>query len=135
MGAWLEAFEQLDDAQKDRVQRWIHLNKFISHTLRISWEDWVNNFVKPCMEAPLDYSFMAAVISEAGGLGLEGKGVSFTKELDPATRATARVPLRAKNNLGRLSPELQDRLAAMLEGKEADPIKLLPGDVTMLQKI
>jgi hypothetical protein len=135
MGAWLEAYEQLDDAQKDRVQRWLHLNKFIAHTLHISWEDWVNRFVKPCFDAPLDYSFMSAVITGFTGLGLEGQGVTFTKELDPATRATSRVPLRAKNNLGRLSPDLQDRLAAMLEGTESGPIKLLPGDVTMLQKI
>jgi hypothetical protein len=136
MGGWLESYQQLDEAQQERVQRWLHLNKFIAHTLRISWEDWVNRFLKPCFDAPLDYSFMAAVITEFTGLGMEGQGVTFTRELDPSTRATSRVPLRAKNNLGRLSPDLQDRLAAILEDRDdAEAVKLMPSDVAMLQKI
>ena len=56
------------------------------------------------------------------------------KSRDGAAR-TARVPLRAKNNLGRLSADLQDRLAAMLEGTASEPFKLHPADVTLLQKI
>lgn len=136
MGGWLESYQQLDDAQKDRVQRWLHLNKFICHTLHISWEDWVDRFLKPCFDAPLDYSFMEAVLTDVSGLGMEGQGVTFTRELDPSTRATSRVPLRAKNNLGRLSPDLQDRLASLLESSGEDaPSKLLPSDVAMLQKI
>lgn len=135
MGAWLESYEQLDEEAKDRVQRWLHLNKFISHTLKISWNDWVDRFLKPCFDAPMDYSFMNAVVAEFSGLGMEGQGVTFTKELDPATRATSRVPLRAKNNLGRLSADLQDRLAALLEGQQSEPIKMHPADVTLLQKI
>jgi hypothetical protein len=117
------------------MQRWIHLNKFIAHTLGMSFDDWIERFVTPSFDAPLDYSFMSAVIAGAEGLGLEGKGVSFSREMDPALRAVSRVPLRAKNNLGRLSPDLQDRLSAMLAGEELGPVKLLPADVTLLQKI
>lgn len=137
MGAWLEAYEKLDEAGKDRMQRWIHLNKFIAHTLGMGFEEWVDRFVKPCFDAPLDYSFMNAVITGGAdaGLGLEGKGVSFSRDMDPALRAISRVPLRAKNNLGRLSPDLQDRLSAMLAGDELGPLKLSPADTTALQKI
>jgi hypothetical protein len=101
----------------------------------MSFEDWFDRFMKPCFERPMDYSFMTAVIPGFAGLAIEGEGVSFTREMDPSARAISRVPLRAKNNLGRLSPDLQDRLAAMLEGTENGPLKLLPSDVTMLQKI
>jgi hypothetical protein len=140
MGAWLEAYEKLQPEQQDRVQRWIHLNKFIAHTLRLSWDDWVNRFIQPCMERPMDYSFMEPTLVGKEGLGLEGQGVTFTKEIDPSTRLVRRVPLRAKNNLGRLSPDLQDGIAKLLEraedrAEDEAPLKVLPADVAHLQKI
>jgi hypothetical protein len=140
MGAWLEAYEKLSEDQKDRVQRWIHLNKFIAHTLHLSWDDWVNRFLSPSMERPMDYSFMESTLVGFRGLDVEGQGVSFTKEIDPSTRLVRRVPLRAKNNLGRLSPELQDGVATLLERAEDPegedpPLRVPPGDVAHLQKI
>ena len=46
MAGWLEAYEHLNDETKDRVQRWIHLNKFIAHTLRMDWDKWVDDFLE-----------------------------------------------------------------------------------------
>src|SRR5882672_7038285 len=140
MGAWLEAYEKLTEEQQDRVQRWIHLNKFIAHTLHMPFDDWVNRFITPAMERPMDYSFMESTLVGFQGLDVEGQGVSFTKELDPSTRLVRRVPLRAKNNLGRLSTDLQDGIAKLLEladepAEDEAPLKVSPGDVAHLQKI
>ncbi len=132
MGAWLETYEKLTPEQQDRVQRWIHLNKFIARTLKLSFEDWLEKFVQPCMERPLDYSFMAACVP--GFTGLEDN-ISFSKVADPALAKTSRVPLRAQNNLGRLSPELQDSLASLLEAEGAEALRISPADVAQLQKI
>lgn len=136
MGAWLEAYEKLSPEQQDRVQRWLHLNHFICRTLRIPWEKWVDDYLRPAMEKPLDYSFMEACLPGFTGIdAVAGQGVSFSTEVDPATASTSRVPLRAQNNLGRLSPELQDALAGMLAEGAPASAKLLPADVTQLQKI
>ena len=135
MGAWLEAYEKLPTEAQDRVQRWLHLNHFIARTLRIDWQKWVDDYLNPTFQAPLDYAFMEACLPDfVGGLGMEGQGASYSTAVDPATAQVARVPLRAKNNLGRLSPELQDRLAQLLEGG-GDPMTLSPADVAHLQKI
>jgi hypothetical protein len=135
MGTWLDAYNQLPDDAQERVQRWIHLNKFIAHTLRISWDKWVEGYLRTCMENPLDYSFIGSILVDFKGLDVEGQGVSFTREIDPSTRLVRRVPLRAKNNLGKLSPDLQDAVAKMLEGESEGPVKLLASDVAALQKI
>jgi hypothetical protein len=135
MGAWLESYRQLTEEQQERVQKWLHLNKFIARTLRIDWEKWVDEYLQVAMEHPLDYSFMRACLPSFSGLDVEGQGVSFSTDVDPATAQTSRVPLRAKNNLGRLSPELQDELAALLEGRGDAPVALTPADVATLQKI
>lgn len=135
MAGWLESYNQLTEEQQDRVQRWLHLNKFIAHTLRIPWNDWVDKHLTPCMQKPMDYSFMEATIAELGGLGVEGRGASFSSGMDPSTRLVRRVPLRARNNLGRLSPELQDRIAQLLERADRPRLKLVAADVAMLQKI
>lgn len=135
MGAWLEAYEELDDEQKLRVQRWLHLNKFIARTLKLDWDEWIDDYVKSCVENPLDYAFMQACLPGFTGIDTQGQGTTFSTEVDPATAAVAKVPLRAQNNLGRLSPDLQDTLAAMLETGEPDPAKVSPADVTALQKI
>jgi hypothetical protein len=137
MGAWLESYEKLSPEQQERVQLWIHLNKFISRTLRIDWEKWIDDYVNPAMENPLDFSFMQDALPDANftGLGVEGGGVSFTKDMDPATAQTARVPLRAKNNLGRLSADLQDAIAQLLESAGPAPVAVGPADVAKLQKI
>jgi hypothetical protein len=135
MSGWLEAYERLPEAQKVRVQRWIHLQKFIAETLGMPFEQWVETYVGAAMQAPFDYSFMeAATIS--GFAGLDADGATFTKDLDPATARVARVPLRAKNQLGRLSSGLQDALARLLEDPEATaPVPIPPADVVTLQKI
>jgi hypothetical protein len=136
MGAWLDAYRQLPEDAQDRVQRWLHLQKFIAKTLKLDFEAWVDGYLTPCMEAPLDYAFMEACLPGFTGFdGVVGQGVTFSKDVDPATAAVARVPLRAQNNLGRLSPELQDRLAALLEGSDPGPHKLTPADVNVLQKM
>ena len=135
MGAWLEAYEKLDEAQKDRVQRWLHLNKFIVRTLRLDWETWVDDYLQPAMNAPLDYSFMADCVPDFQGLDAAGQGETFSKAVDPATAQTARVPLRAANHLGRLSPDVQDGIARLLESADGAPVVVLPGDVVHLQKI
>lgn len=136
MGAWLEAYQKLPTEAQDRVQKWLHLQKFIARTLELEWETWVDEYLTPCMENPLDYSFMEACLADFAGFdGTEGAGVSFSKDVDPATAAVARVPLRAQNNLGRLSPDLQDALAGLLEGGEPAQVKLLPADVNTLQKV
>ncbi len=135
MGAWLEAYEKLDEAQKDRVQRWLHLNKFIARTLKLDWVTWVEDYLQPAMDRPLDYRFMADCIPDFSGLDVQGQGVSFSTDVDPATAQTARVPLRAANNLGRLSPAVQDGIARLLESVEASAVPVLPGDVGHLQKI
>ncbi|MEM7675277.1 MAG: hypothetical protein AAF449_04645 [Myxococcota bacterium] len=137
MGAWLQAYEGLDEAQKDRVQKWLHLNKFITRTLRIDWDQWVEDFLQPAMDNPLDYSFMMDCVpnlQDFQGLNTAGQGVTFSKDVDPATAQTARVPLRASNNLGRLSVGTQDAIARLLE-TGGDPVTLPPGDVAHLQKI
>jgi hypothetical protein len=135
MGAWLEAYEKLPTEAQDRVQRWLHLNHFIARTLRIDWQKWVDDYLTPTFQAPLDYSFMRDCLPDfVGGLGMEGQGASYSAAVDPATAQVSRVPLRAKNNLGRLSPELQDRMALLLE-KDGEPMTLTPADVAQLQKI
>lgn len=134
MAAWLEAYEQLDEAQKDRVQKWLHLNKFIARTLKLDWATWVDEFLKPAMDRPLDYSFMADCLPDFKGLDATGQGVTFSTAVDPATAQTARVPLRAANNLGRLSPGAQDGIATLLLGR-GPTVSLAPGDVVVLQKI
>ncbi|MCK6547247.1 hypothetical protein L6R52_15455 [Myxococcota bacterium] len=135
MPSWAESYEELSEEQQARVQRWLHLNKFIAHALNLTWKDWVDKYLAPAMEKPMDYAFLEAVLTDFQGLGLEGQGVTFSKSVDPSTRAISRVPLRAKNNLGRLSPELQDAIAGMLEKGAPERAKLTPADAAMLQKI
>ena len=135
MGAWLEAYDRLDEAQKDRVQKWLHLNKFIARSLRLDWDTWVSEYLQPAMDQPLDYSFMADCVRDFNGLDATGQGVTFSKDVDPATAQTARVPVRAANYLGRLAPATQDALAALLENTRSDPVKVGPADVVHLQKI
>ncbi|MEQ8276439.1 MAG: hypothetical protein RMA76_16210 [Deltaproteobacteria bacterium] len=135
MGAWLESYRQLSPDQQERVQAWLHLNKFICRTLRIDWENWVDDYLNPAMEHPLDYSFMLLCLPEFSGLKMDGAGVTFSKDVDPATAQVARVPLRAKNNLGRLSEQLQDGIAQLLEDAGAADVKVGPADVAKLQKI
>lgn len=136
VSAWLEAYEQLPEEIQGRVQRWLHLQKFISQTLKIPWEKWVEHYLGYCMEHPFDYSFMEATFpSFAGFDGPTGQGVSFSKEIDPATALVARVPLRAQNNMGKLSPDLQDALGGMLEVGDPSATRLLPADVVHLQKM
>ncbi len=132
MGTWLEAYESLSEESKANVQRWIHLNKFIARTLRIEERAWFEDWVGGAMRNPMDYSFMEACIPGFVGIGQEE---SFVRGLDSGQSATPRVPLRAKNNLGRLSPELQDAIASMLEKGEPDSTSLTPADVAQLQKI
>lgn len=134
MSAWLEAYEKLPEAQKVRVQRWIHLQKFISETLGVPFETWIETYVGGAMAAPFDYSFMQVTVP--GFSGLETDGATFSREVDPATARTSRVPLGAKNQLGRLSPTLQEAIGARLESAEpTDPAPVPPADVVVLQKV
>ena len=133
MSAWLEAYEKLPEAQKGRVQRWIHLQKLVAETLRIDFDRWIEDYVGGAMKAPFDYRFMEVTVPDFAGLDVEG--ATFTKDTDPATARTARVPIRAKNQLGRLSPGLQEGFAGLLEGTHAEAIPVPPSDVVTLQKL
>ncbi len=132
MSGWLEAYERLPEDAKARVQQWLHLQRMIAETLRVPWERWIDHYIGYAMSHPFDYRFMEAAIPNFVGLETTG---GFTTQLDPATALVARVPLRAQNNLGRLSPELQDTIAALLERTDAGSFPLLPSDVALLQKI
>lgn len=135
MSGWLQAYEKLPEEQKARVQRWIHLQKLIAETLKIPFERWIEAYVGSAMQAPFDYSFMQVTLPDFAGL--ETDGATFSKDVDPATARTARVPLRAKNQLGRLSPGLQESIGGFLEdeAKAASSHPIPPADVVTLQKI
>ena len=49
MAGWQESYEQLSEEQQERVQRWLHLNKFIAHTLRLDWQTWIDQFIAPAI--------------------------------------------------------------------------------------
>jgi hypothetical protein len=133
MPSWIESYESLDEARKVNVQRWIHLNKFIAQTLRVDERAWFEDWLGAAMQAPFDYSFMADTLPGVAGLDLDSE--SFTRGMDPAGFSGPRVPLRAKNNLGKLSPDLQDALSGLLERGEPMQAGLTPQDVASLQKI
>jgi len=133
MPSWIEGYEALDEPRKINIQRWIHLNKFIASTLRIDERAWFEDWVGECMRTPFDYGFMADTIPGMAGLALEGE--TFTRAVDPGSFSGARVALRAKNNMGKLGPELQDALAGLLERGEPMQAGLGPQDVVTLQKI
>lgn len=139
MGAWLEAYEKLDDARKVNVQRWIHLNKFIAKTLKIDEEAWFEDWIGEAMQNPLDYSFMADAIPGLTGQGLASDdamqaGESFQRSFDPAGLAP-KVPLSAENNLGRFSKDFQTQVQSMLEQGDPERFPLSPSDVAILQKL
>ncbi len=134
MSKWLEGYNQLSEAQQVNVQRWIHLNKFIANTLRIDERKWFEEYLGEAMANPLDYSFMEATIPGFDGIEVPGQGESFSSGTDPAFMGP-KVALRAENNMGKLSPDLQDAIAGMLENGEPEVMKLKPADVAQLQKI
>lgn len=139
MGAWLEAYERLDDARKQNVQRWIHLNKFIAKTLKIDEEAWFEDWVGEAMQNPLDYSFMAEAIPGLAEHGLAADdamaaGESFQRSFDPAGLAP-KIPLSAEYNLGRFSKDFQAQVQSLLERGEPERFPLQPSDVALLQKL
>lgn len=133
MSAWQEAYEKLDAEQKARVKRWIHLQQLIARTLNIPFEKWIETYVGDAMAAPFDYTFMEVTVP--GFAGLDVEGASFSHDVDPSTTRIARVPLKAKNQMGRLSPPFQEALAGLLEARETGPVKVPPADVATLQKV
>lgn len=135
MSAWTESYNQLSEAQQVNVQRWIHLNKFIARTLNVPEKQWFEDYIGECMAKPLDYGFMEVTIPGFSGIAVPGQGESFTTATDPSAVLGPRVALRAQNNLGKLSPDLQDQIARFLETGESDPVKLKPADVAQLQKM
>jgi len=135
MSAWVESYNQLSEAQQVNVQRWIHLNKFIARTLKIPEQQWFESYIGDCMAKPLDYSFMEATIPGFSGIDVPGQGESFTKEMDPTDFLGPKVALRAQNNMGKLSSNLQDLIAQILETGEPGSTKLNPADVAQLQKM
>ena len=134
MSAWLQSYNQLNETQQLNIQRWLHLNKFIANTLNIPEKQWFEEYLGECMAKPLDYSFMEATLPGFKGVDIPGQGESFTKELDPTSFLGPKVPLRAQNNMGKLSPELQDQISTLLEKGEPEQVKLKPADVAQLQK-
>jgi hypothetical protein len=135
VSSWIESYEALDEARQVNVQRWLHLNKFIAHTLKIDERAWFEDYLGGAMQRPFDYGFMADTIPGLTGLGLEGAGETFTRGIEPGGFVGSKVALRARNNMGRLSPPLQDALAGLLERGEPSAVALLPSDVATLQKI
>lgn len=135
MSDWLQGYEALSEERKVNVQRWLHLNKFIAKTLRIDERAWFEDYVGGAMQAPFDYSFMLETIPGFQGLDASGQGESFTRGMEPGLFSGPAVALRAKNNMGKLSPQLQDALAGLIERGEPPALGLLPGDVAHLQKM
>lgn len=135
MSEWLKGYEQLSEEKKVNVQRWIHLNKFIANTLKIPEQKWFEEYIGNAMKTPLDYSFMESTIPGFAGVDVPGQGETFSMGIDPGGFSGPKVPLRAQNNMGRLSPALQDAIASMLETGEPERLKLSPSDVAQLQKI
>jgi hypothetical protein len=135
MADWLQGYEALSEERKVNIQRWIHLNKFIARTLRVDERAWFEDYVGGAMQAPFDYGFMADTAPEVSGHEAIGSGETFSRGLEPGAMVGPRVPLRAKNNMGRLSPQLQDTLAGLLERGEPSSVSLIPADVAQLQKI
>lgn len=135
MTDWLQSYEALPQESKVNVQRWIHFNKFVAHTLRIDEKTWFEGYLGAAMQRPFDYSFMNDLIPGFSGLDVQGQGEAFTRGLEPGAFIGPRVPLRAKNNLGRLSPALQDALGGLLEKGEPSQVSLLASDLAQLQKI
>ena len=135
MSDWLRGYEALPENKKVNVQRWLHLNKFIANTLKIPEQKWFEGYLGEAMANPLDYSFMEATIPGFSGLEVPGQGESFTKSVDIGGFTGPKVPLRAENNMGKLSPDLQDAIAGMLEQAEPESVRLKPADVAHLQKM
>ena len=135
MSEWLRSYERLPEASKVNVQRWMHLNKFIANTLRIPEQTWFETYLGDAMKDPLDYRFMEACIPGLSGAALPGEGESFELGAEFGGFDGPKVPLRAENNMGKLSPDLQDTIASMLEAGEPEAVKLSPADVAQLQKM
>lgn len=133
MASWIEAYESLDETRKVNVQRWMHLNKFIAQTLRLDERAWFEDWLGGVMAAPFDYGFMADTMPNTAGLDLDGE--TFSRGTEPGAFAGPRVALRAKNNLGKLSADLQDALSGLLERGDPMNAGLTPQDVASLQKI
>jgi hypothetical protein len=134
VAGWLDAYQRLPEETRERVKYWLHLQRLIAQTLRIPWEKWIDQYIATAMQHPFDYGFMQATLpTMAEFSGLESG--SFSEELDPSAALIARVPLRAKNNLGKLSPDLQDAISRMLEQNDTTSVALSPADVVQLQKI
>lgn len=131
MATWLESYKKLPPLQQARVERWIQIQRFVAETLKIDFETWITDYVGGAMEAPFDYSFL----EEAAFVGLNLTSETFTKDLDPATAQVARVPIKAQNQMGRLSPEFQARVAERLENYLEAPVPIPPADVATLQKL
>lgn len=137
MPTWTEGYEALPEESKVNVQRWLHLNRFIAQTLNIPEERWFEGYLGEAMATPFDYSFMGETMPALNGqgLGLEGQGETYVRDVEPGGFVGPRVPLRAKNNMGRLSPDLQDALSGLMERGEPSSVGLIPADVAMLQKV
>lgn len=132
MSAWLDAFQRLSSEQKERLTVWIHVNELISDVLELPFEAWVERYVTPCMERPMDYDFVEPILGDFAGLGIHG---TFSRTPDASTRDVPRVPVRARNNLGRFSPTLQEALTGMLDRGEPVSIQPAAPDVVLLQKL
>lgn len=135
MATWLEAFEQLPEDAQARVRTWIELQTMVAESLNVPFDEWIERYVDPCIQHPLDYSFLAPLLGNYASPDMGGPSATFSRDADPGSAAVARIPLRAKNNLGRFSPATQDEIARRLEAEEAAPLPLPPGDVAILQKV
>ncbi len=133
MSAWLEAFEGLPEAAKERVRRWVLLQRLVADTLGVPFERWVEEYVGGAMAHPFDYRFLDGLVP--GGFEGFGGATEFSLGADPATAGMAKVPVRAANQLGRLSPGFQDAIRRLLDDPEAPAATPPPGDVATLQKI
>lgn len=133
MSAWTEGFQRLSTDQKTRVEEWVVLMGFVANTLRIPWKTWVDGYLQDAISKPVDYAFLDA--TRVDGFGFGPESVTFTRRADLATLTVPRIPVRSRNNLGRLSPDLQDQIAGMLQHGEPSSLRLQPSDVSLLQKI
>jgi hypothetical protein len=133
MTQWMEAFEQLDEAQQNRVKGWLALQYHIAKIFELSWETWIETYVAPKLNRPFDMGFMdATMVTEVTEL----RGESSFARGDAGGLGLARRPLTAQTVLEKFSPAFQETLVALLSGlNENQPAPVPKADIGQLKKL
>ena len=134
---FVDLYPELEDDEEAqaRLQAWLKVQVVIAATLRIPFEDWNEFYLGYCFEHPFDYAFADGIDLTWSPEQLENLRSSFERVKEAVFSPMKKIPLRAKNNLGKLSPKTQDAVGALLEGGRKETITLPPSDVAHLQKM